>query len=182
MSNLSKNAHEPRARALRFRSAKKISEALLVFPLNSNFPPRTDADAGGGADTIPRRTHALARRGQRRRRRRRTHFLRTRGGAWGRRILLFRSGQSSVTGVSSGGDANWASSVTPIALRRVRSSIQSFKKGLAGHFGILAQPQCGKVVRSKIVMESLECGFPGVAAASRKAKSLMPCECECVGE
>ena len=161
------------------RKSRRHCWSSLLTVISRHGRTRTEA---GGADTIPRRTHALARRGQRRRRRRRTHFLRTRGGAWGRRILLFRSGQSSVTGVSSGGDANWASSVTPIALRRVRSSIQSFKKGLAGHFGILAQPQCGKVVRSKIVMESLECGFPGVAAASRKAKSLMPCECECVGE
>ena len=182
MSNLSKNVHERERFGFgRPRKSPRDCRSSLLTVISRHGRTRTRAEG-----RIPyhdaRRTHALARRGQRRRRRRRTHFLRTRGGAWGRRILLFRSGQSSVTGVSSGGDANWASSVTPIALRRVRSSIQSFKKGLAGHFGILAQPQCGKVVRSKIVMESLECGFPGVAAASRKAKSLMPCECECVGE
>ena len=127
------------------RPRKSWRHRSPVFPLNSKFPPRTrtkaETEGGRGRDH-----DALARRRHRRHNRRRTRGRRRRWKAWCAdargRIFCVRSEErgeeissSSVLGEfsyrSSGGDANSAPSVTPIAPRLIRSAIKSAKKGLA---------------------------------------------------
>ena len=108
MTKLSKNAHEPGARAPRFwpvgrEQKSRRSSLLTVISRHGRERTRTDGRTEG---------RVLARRSNRRRRRRRTHFLRTRA----------EEDRSELSYRSSGGDANSASCATPI-VALIRSPI-----------------------------------------------------------